>query len=72
MSSSRNGKYEYINWENTKGWYSGDGMTYIYLSVNDYGVDYWKNINSIRFGGTTITTAERNQKTLPGLNSLNS
>lgn len=40
MSSSRNGKYEYINWENTKGWYSGDGMTYIYLSVNDYGVDY--------------------------------
>lgn len=70
MSSSRNGKYESINWENTKGWYSGDGMVYIYLSVNDYGSDYWKNVNIIRLGGTTITTAERIQKTWSGLNSL--
>ena len=45
MSSSRTGKYESINGENQKGWYTGDGMTYIYLNVNDYGSNYWKNIN---------------------------
>jgi hyaluronate lyase len=62
MSSSRSGKYESINGENRKGWYTGDGMTYIYLNVNDYGSNYWKNINNYRLQGTTVTKAKREEK----------
>ena len=70
MSSSRTGKYESINGENKKGWYTGDGMTYIYLNVNDYGSNYWKNINYYRLQGTTVTTAKREEKNFSGLNTL--
>ena len=70
MSSSRSGKYESINGENRKGWYTGDGMTYIYLNVNDYGSNFWKNINYYRLPGTTITKAIREEKTLSGTNTL--
>ena len=70
MSSTRNGKYESINNENTKGWYSGDGMTYIYLDVNDYASNYWKNINHYRLQGTTVTTAKREESRFSGLDSL--
>ena len=41
LSSTRTGKYESINEENKKGWYQGDGMTYIYLSPQDYASLYW-------------------------------
>ena len=70
MSSSRSGKYESINGENKKGWYTGDGMTYIYLNVNDYGSNYWKNINYYRLQGTTVTIAKREEKNFSGLNTL--
>ena len=70
MSSTRNGKYESINSENTKGWYSGDGMTYIYLDVNDYASDYWPKINPYRLQGTTVTKAKREEKQFSGLDSL--
>ena len=70
MSSSRSGKYESINGENRKGWYTGDGMTYIYLNVNNYGSDYWKNINYYRLQGTTVTKAKREEKNLSGINTL--
>lgn len=70
MSSSRIGKYESINGENTKGWYTGDGMTYIYLNVNDYALNYWKYINYYRLQGTTVTTAKREEKRFSGLETL--
>ena len=70
MSSSRIGKYESINGENTKGWYSGDGMVYIYLNVNDYASNYWKNVNYYRLQGTTVTNAKRVEKGYSGQNSL--
>ena len=70
MSSSRIGKYESINGENTKGWYTGDGMTYIYLNVNDYGSNYWKNINYYRLQGTTVTNAKRSESRFTGLQTL--
>ena len=70
MSSSRTGKYESINGENKKGWYTGDGMTYIYLHVNDYASNYWKNINYYRLQGTTVTNAKREENGLSGLNTL--
>ena len=70
MSSTRNGKYESINGENKKGWYSGDGMTYIYLSVDDYGSEFWKNVNCLRLSGTTVTSSTREEKNWTGLQSL--
>ena len=70
MSSSRIGKYESINGENTKGWYTGDGMTYVYLNVNDYASNYWPYINYYRLPGTTVTNSKREEKGFSGLNSL--
>ena len=60
MSSKRTGKYESINNEFKEGWYSGDGMTYVYLNPNDYGSNFWQNVNRYRLPGTTVTTALRN------------
>ena len=71
MSSSRIGKFESINSENTKGWYTGDGMTYVYLHVNDYASNYWKYINHQRLQGTTVTTEKRKDVTrFTGLDTL--
>ena len=70
MSSSRCGKYESINNENQKGWYQGDGMTYIYLSPLDYANSFWPFVNHYRLGGTTVTSAPRKEKSLYSVNSL--
>ena len=59
LSSSRIAKYEAMNRENGKGWYTGDGMLYIYTSVDDYDPEYWHNVNMYRIPGTTVTTAPR-------------
>lgn len=59
LSSSRIAKYEAINEENYRGWYTGDGMLYIYTTVDDYNPDYWRNVNMYRLPGTTVTTAVR-------------
>ena len=45
LSSTRIGRYESINGENKKGWYQGDGMTYIYLSPLDYASLFWPLVN---------------------------
>ena len=70
LSSTRTGKYESINEENKKGWYQGDGMTYIYLSPNDYASSYWPYINYYRLPGTTISNAPREAKVVNGKNTL--
>ena len=62
LSSTRTGKYESINGDNTIGWYQGDGMTYIYLSNNDYANSYWPYVNTYRLPGTTVTNAPREKK----------
>ncbi len=61
MSSSRIAKYESINEENRDGWYTGDGMLYVYTTVNDYTPQFWHNVNKYRLPGTTVTTAPRDQ-----------
>lgn len=65
MSSKRIAKYEAINNENGKGWYTGDGMLYVDLSGADYNQAFWHNVNYYRLPGTTVTTRERNDKNLP-------
>ena len=64
LSSTRIGRYESISGENKKGWYQGDGMTYIYLSPLDYASLFWPLVNLYRLPGTTVTTASREPKTL--------
>ena len=70
LSSTRTGKYESINQENKKGWYQGDGMTYIYLSPQDYASLYWPDINYYRLPGTTISNAPREAKVVEGSKTL--
>ena len=70
LSSTRIGKYESINGENQKGWYQGDGMTYIYLSPQDYASLYWPYVNFYRLPGTTVTNAPRIQKNVDGTKTV--
>ena len=64
MASKRTAKYEAINNENGKGWYTGDGMLYVSCSPYDYNYDYWSNVNFYRLPGTTVTTRGRTEKNL--------
>lgn len=70
LSSSRIAKYEAINEENGKGWYTGDGMLYVYTTVNDYNPEFWHNVNPYRLPGTTITTVGRTDQNINANNTL--
>ncbi len=70
LSSSRIAKYEAINDENGRGWYTGDGMLYIYTTVNDYEPDFWHNVNYYRLPGTTVTTVQRVNENINASNHL--
>ncbi|SDL94769.1 polysaccharide lyase 8 family protein [Bacillus sp. OK048] len=60
MSSSRIFNFESINDENLKGWYTGDGATYLYNSdLSQYSDDYWGTVNMYRLPGTTVDTQRR-------------
>jgi len=70
LSSTRQGKYESINQENMKGWYQGDGMTYVYIYPDDYASLFYQNVNPYRLPGTTVTTAPREPSSLSGKRAL--
>ncbi|MFD2115114.1 polysaccharide lyase family 8 super-sandwich domain-containing protein [Paenibacillus yanchengensis] len=54
MSSAMVANYESINGEFTKGWYTGDGMTYLYnADSNHYRNGYWPTVDPYRMPGTT-------------------
>lgn len=60
MSSNRIAKYEAFAGENAQGWYTGDGMTYLYLP--DDPRQYWQyvsQINPYRIPGTTVDVLPR-------------
>ncbi len=60
LSSSRTFKYESINKENLKGWYTSDGMTYLYNGdQSQYSDGFWATVNPYRLPGTTVDTRER-------------
>ena len=66
MSSNRIAKYEcYMrpsSNQNTKGWYTGDGMTYLYLpSDPKQYYQYMLNVNPYRLPGTTVDVVERQE-----------
>lgn len=60
MSSGRISNYESINGENKRGWYTGEGMTYLYNGdLGHYSGDYWPTVNPYRLPGTTVDTIAR-------------
>ncbi len=60
MSSKRIANYEYMNGENLKGWFTGDGMTYLYNSdLSQFSDYFWPTIDPYRLPGTTVDTTTR-------------
>jgi hyaluronate lyase len=60
MSSHRIANYESIDGENLHGWYTGDGMSYLYNSeLWQFSSDFWATINPYRLPGTTVDTQQR-------------
>ncbi|MFC4122379.1 polysaccharide lyase 8 family protein [Nonomuraea zeae] len=60
MSSRRIAAYEAINGENLHGWYTGDGMTYLYTDdLGQFGADFWPTVNPYRLPGTTVDSRVR-------------
>lgn len=59
MHSSRIGNYETMNGENKKGWYTGDGVTYIYGKNSDKSKDFWPTVDMYHLPGTTESINER-------------
>ncbi|MFK0524050.1 polysaccharide lyase family 8 super-sandwich domain-containing protein [Paenibacillus illinoisensis] len=60
-SSKRIATYELTNGENPKGWYTGDGMTYLYnQDLSQYSGSFWATVNWNRLPGTTVVSRTRN------------
>ena len=59
MSSSRIFNYESINSDNLHGWFSGDGMTYLYTGAGEtqFSGDFWPTVDPYFLPGTTVETA---------------
>jgi hyaluronate lyase len=55
MSSSRVANYESTRGENLKGWYTGEGMTYLYDGdAAHYSDNFWSTVDPYRMPGTTV------------------
>ncbi|MFF8653250.1 polysaccharide lyase 8 family protein [Streptomyces huasconensis] len=61
LSSQRIAAYEAGNGENLHGWYTGDGMTYLYDGddLGQYGDGFWATVDPYRLPGTTVDTRAR-------------
>src|SRR5699024_3161961 len=71
-SSERVSKYEYMNGENLRPWFQGDGAHYLYLAGEDqgeaFGVDYYTAVDPIRLAG--VSAPEEERETIPELYGL--
>ncbi len=59
MHSDRVGNYECMNGENLKGWYTADGMTYLYNAQQEHYGNFWPVVDPYRLPGTTVLDEER-------------
>ena len=70
LSSKRQFTYESINDENKRGWYSGDGATYLYTKYDDNAYEttnFIQNTNiAYRYPGTTEDVRERVVRSIMG------
>lgn len=72
MSSSRIAPYESTRNENLKGWFTGDGMTYLYNNELGYYADaFWPTVDPYRLPGTTVDTVTRTNTSGEGIRSQN-
>ncbi|MEB8340898.1 polysaccharide lyase 8 family protein [Streptomyces endophyticus] len=73
LSSKRIAAYEAGNGENLHGWYTGDGMTYLYDGddLDAFGDGFWPTVNPYRLPGTTVDTRTRaDLGTAPGTDTF--
>ncbi|MCD0443001.1 polysaccharide lyase 8 family protein [Glycomyces sp. A-F 0318] len=65
MSSNRVAAYESGNGENLRGWYTGDGMSYLYLPEDpvQFSDEFWPTADPYRLPGTTVDTRARVPRT---------
>ncbi|MEK4509151.1 polysaccharide lyase family 8 super-sandwich domain-containing protein [Paenibacillus sp. FSL K6-2524] len=70
MSSSRISNFEGgMNSEHTRGWYTGDGMTYLYnQDADQFRNGFWPTVDSYRMPGTTSDGLERTMIKTTGKN----
>ncbi|WP_250302969.1 polysaccharide lyase 8 family protein [Streptomyces sp. A 4/2] len=68
LSSKRIAAYEAGNGENLHGWYTGDGMTYLYTGddLGQFGDGFWPTVDPYRLPGTTVDTGRRADITAGG------
>lgn len=60
MHSNKTQNYEDMNNENRHGWYSGDGMVYLYNNdLSHYSNNYWPTINPYLLPATTTLATTR-------------
>ncbi|WP_371790081.1 polysaccharide lyase 8 family protein [Streptomyces sp. NBC_01471] len=61
LSSKRIAAYEGGNGENLHGWYTGDGMAYLYTGddLGQFGDGFWPTVDPYRLPGTTVDTRRR-------------
>lgn len=64
LHSKRTLNYEGMNDENTRGWYTRDGMFYLYNSdQSHYSNHFWPTVNPYKMAGTTEKDAKREDTT---------
>ncbi|MGG7096101.1 polysaccharide lyase family 8 super-sandwich domain-containing protein [Clostridium sardiniense] len=68
-SSNRISKYEFMNKENLRPWFQGDGMTYLYNNdLTQFSEDFWPTVDPYRMPGTTVDSKKRADKEIiPGV-----
>ncbi len=72
MSSSRIANFESFSTENLRGWYTAEGMTYLYNDdLGQYSGGFWPTVNSYRLPGTTVDTQTRAESSGTGYRSPN-
>ena len=66
MNSSREHGYESINQANQDGWYTGDGMLYLYTpdAPEQYDEAWWKGVDKYLMPGTTVEDRLREARSI--------
>ncbi|CAL6066391.1 polysaccharide_lyase 8 family protein [Hexamita inflata] len=64
---SKVGDYESINGENLHGWYTGDGMEYLYSNYQQQFTDFFPTVDPYLLQGTTELTVARNNSEVDGV-----
>ncbi|MFX3752211.1 polysaccharide lyase family 8 super-sandwich domain-containing protein, partial [Streptococcus suis] len=60
LYSSKTQNYEDMNNENRKGWYTADGLVYLYNDdLSHYSNHYWATVDRYRLPGKTTTKDKR-------------